>query len=76
MPRPRCSVPALFLIARRDAMTPARSAQAFAQSVKGARAVMIEGSGHNMMGEQPDAVLDALVAFLELSAFRAVSELP
>ena len=45
-------------------MTPARSAQAFAQSVKGARMVMIEGSGHNMMGEQPDAVLDALVAFL------------
>ena len=57
--------PALFLIARRDAMTPARSAQAFAQSVKGARMVMIEGSGHNMMGEQPDAVLDALVAFLK-----------
>jgi pimeloyl-ACP methyl ester carboxylesterase len=56
--------PALFLIARRDAMTPARSAQAFAQSVKGARMVMIEGSGHNMMGEQPDAVLDSLVAFL------------
>ena len=57
--------PALFLIARRDAMTPARSAQAFAQSVKGARVVMIEGSGHNMMGEKPDEVLDALVAFLK-----------
>jgi pimeloyl-ACP methyl ester carboxylesterase len=59
----RC--PALFLIARRDAMTPARSAQAFAQTVKGARIVMIEGSGHNMMGEKPDEVLDALVAFLK-----------
>lgn len=57
--------PALFLIARRDAMTPARSAQAFAQSVKDARIVMIEGSGHNMMGEQPDAVLDSLAAFLK-----------
>ena len=57
--------PALFLIARRDAMTPARSAQAFAQTVKGARMVMIEGSGHNMMGEQPDAVLDTLAAFLK-----------
>lgn len=56
--------PALFLIARRDAMTPARSAQAFAQTAKGARIVMIEGSGHNMMGEKPDEVLDALVAFL------------
>ncbi|MHB8668092.1 MAG: alpha/beta fold hydrolase [Burkholderiales bacterium] len=57
--------PALFLIARRDAMTPARSAQAFAQSIKGARSVVIEGSGHNMMGEQPDAVLDNLAAFLK-----------
>jgi pimeloyl-ACP methyl ester carboxylesterase len=57
--------PALFVIARRDAMTPARSAQAFAQSVKGARTVMIEGSGHNMMGEKPDEVLDALVGFLQ-----------
>ncbi len=57
--------PALFLIARRDAMTPARSAQSFAQSVQGARTVMIEGSGHNMMGEKPDEVLDALVAFLK-----------
>jgi pimeloyl-ACP methyl ester carboxylesterase len=56
--------PALFLIARRDVMTAARSAQAFAQTVKGARIVMIDGSGHNMMGEQPDEVLDALVEFL------------
>ncbi len=57
--------PALFVIARRDAMTPARSAQAFAQTVKGARIVGIEGSGHNMMGEKPDEVLDALVEFLK-----------
>ena len=57
--------PALFLLARRDVMTAARSAQAFAQTVKGARIVMIEGSGHNMMGEKPDEVLDALVAFLK-----------
>ena len=60
-PYPRSSP----LIARRDAMTPARSAQAFAQTVKGACIVMIEGSGHNMMGEKPDEVLDALVAFLK-----------
>lgn len=61
----KVACPALFVIARRDAMTPARSAQAFAQTVKGARTVMIEGSGHNMMGEKPDEVLDALVGFLK-----------
>jgi pimeloyl-ACP methyl ester carboxylesterase len=61
----RVQCPALFLIARRDAMTPARSAQAFAQSVTGARIALIDGSGHNMMGEKPDEVLDALIAFLK-----------
>ena len=60
----KVNCPALFVIARRDMMTPARSALAFAQSVKGARMVSIEGSGHNMMGEKPDEVLDALVEFL------------
>jgi pimeloyl-ACP methyl ester carboxylesterase len=60
----KLSCPALFLIAKRDVMTAARSAQAFAQTVKGSHSVMIDGSGHNMMGEKPDQVLDALVEFL------------
>lgn len=61
----KISCPALFLIAKRDVMTASRSAQAFAQTVRGSRSVMIDGSGHNMMGEKPDEVLDALVAFLK-----------
>ncbi len=61
----RVNCPALFLIAKLDLMTAARSAQAFAQTVKGARSVMIDGSGHDMMGEKPDEVLDALIAFLK-----------
>lgn len=61
----KVNCPALFLIAKRDVMTAARSAQAFAQTVKGSRIVMIDGSGHNMMGEKPDDVLDALIAFLK-----------
>jgi pimeloyl-ACP methyl ester carboxylesterase len=60
----KVNCPALFVIARRDVMTAARSAQTFAQTVKGSRIVMIDGSGHNMMGEKPDDVLDALIAFL------------
>lgn len=59
----RC--PALFLLAQRDAMTPARSGGEFARSFKGARVVRIDGSGHNMMAEKPDAVLDALIGFLK-----------
>ncbi len=61
----RVACPALFLLARRDSMTPVRAAQDFAQSVKGARTVIIDGSGLNMMGEKPDDVLDALIAFLK-----------
>ena len=60
----KVSCPALFVIAKRDLMTAARPAQAFAQTVKGSGTVMIDGSGHNMMGEKPDDVLDALIAFL------------
>jgi pimeloyl-ACP methyl ester carboxylesterase len=58
----RC--PALFLLARRDAMTPARAAQEFAKTVKGAKVVTVAGSGHNLMAEKPDEVLDTLMEFL------------
>lgn len=61
--RVRC--PALFLLARRDSMTPVRAAQGFAKSIEGAQVVVIDGSGHNMMGEKPDEVLDTLVEFLK-----------
>jgi len=58
----RC--PALFILGRRDVMTPARSGEALAKTIAGARVVTIAGSGHNVMAEKPDEVLDALVAFL------------
>ena len=61
--RVRC--PALLLLARRDSMTPVRAAQDFAKAIAGARAVVIDGSGHNMMGEKPDEVLDTLAGFLK-----------
>ena len=61
--RVRC--PALLLLARRDSMTPVRAAQDFAKSIEGAQVVVIDGSGHNMMAEKPDEVLDTLVAFLK-----------
>lgn len=59
----RC--PALFLLARRDAMTPMRAAQDFAKLISGAKTVVIAGSGHNMMAEKPDEVLDTLAGFLK-----------
>jgi len=60
----RVKCPALFLLGRRDVMTPPRSAAPLAQAVAGSRTVLIGTSGHSLMAEAPDAVLDALIEFL------------
>ena len=57
----RC--PVLFVLGRRDQMTPARGGAAFARTVPNARLVQVEASGHSLMTEAPDATLDALVEF-------------
>ena len=59
----RC--PALFLLGKRDAMTPPRNAQDLVNAISGAKVVTLAGSGHNLMGEKPDEVLDALIEFLK-----------
>jgi pimeloyl-ACP methyl ester carboxylesterase len=60
--RLRC--PVLFVLGRRDQMTPAKAGAMFAKTVPGARVVMLEASGHSLMTEAPDATLDALIDFL------------
>jgi len=55
--------PALFILGRRDLMTPLRAGRALAASIKGARVVELP-CGHNAMAEEPDRVLDALAEFL------------
>jgi pimeloyl-ACP methyl ester carboxylesterase len=56
--------PALFILGRRDQMTPPRAAKTLQEQIPGAKTVLIEGSGHSLMAEAPDATLDALVEFL------------
>jgi pimeloyl-ACP methyl ester carboxylesterase len=56
--------PVLFILGRRDVMTPARSGRELAKAIRGARVVEIDACGHNSMAEKPDHVLDALIAFL------------
>jgi pimeloyl-ACP methyl ester carboxylesterase len=56
--------PALFLLGRLDAMTPARAGRDLAHAVPGATVKMLDDGGHNLMGEKPDEILDALVEFL------------
>jgi len=55
--------PVLFILGRRDQMTAAKAGLAFAQKVPGAQVVQIAPSGHSLMAESPDAVLDALIDF-------------
>ena len=58
----RC--PALAILGERDLMAPVKGAQGLLAALTGARVVTLEGCGHAMMAEEPDAVLDALAAFL------------
>lgn len=64
--------PTLAILGKRDAMTPAKSGRALAQSIAGTQVVEIASSGHNLMGEAPDAVLDALVGFLATAPIKPV----
>lgn len=56
--------PALFILGRRDVMTPPRSAESLAKAVKDSRVVEVGASGHSLMAEAPDATLDALIGFI------------
>jgi pimeloyl-ACP methyl ester carboxylesterase len=55
--------PVLFINGAKDMMTPPRSAKALIAALPHARTVTVD-AGHQMMAEQPDAVLDALITHL------------
>jgi len=56
-------VPALLLLGERDQMVPLRNARALASALCDVREVHVPGSGHSVMAEAPDTVLDALREF-------------
>ena len=58
----RC--PCLLILGKRDMMTPPGAARELAGAIPNARVAEVAGSGHALMAEQPDAVLDALMDFL------------
>ncbi|HEY8606778.1 MAG TPA: alpha/beta hydrolase [Noviherbaspirillum sp.] len=57
------SCPTLFLLGRRDQMTPPKAASRLTGAIPHAEVSFIEDCGHQMMAEQPDAVLDRLYGF-------------
>jgi pimeloyl-ACP methyl ester carboxylesterase len=60
----KVACPVLVISGSRDVMTPPRSAKPLTEKLANIKAVTIEGSGHDLMAEQPDAVLDALISFV------------
>ena len=55
--------PALFVLGKRDVMTPVRAAKQLQDAIPGAKTVLVDYSGHTLMAEAPDATLDALISF-------------
>jgi pimeloyl-ACP methyl ester carboxylesterase len=60
----KVACPALLISGARDLMTPAPAAKSIAEKLAGSESLVIPGTGHDLMQEQPDAVLDALIPFL------------
>ena len=58
----RC--PSLAIVGARDIMAPPKNARALTDALRDARVVELPDCGHSLMAEQPDAVLDALRAFV------------
>jgi pimeloyl-ACP methyl ester carboxylesterase len=56
--------PTLFILGSRDIMTPPRNAKDLRSAIAGSRTVTLEGAGHALTAERPDAVLDALIGFV------------
>lgn len=54
--------PAVFIFGAKDMMTPPRSTKTLTGAIAHGKIVTVD-AGHALMAEQPDAVLDALIAF-------------
>lgn len=57
----RCD--SLVVMGARDVMAPPRNARALVEALRRPETLTLEATGHALMTEQPDRVLDALVAF-------------
>ena len=58
----RC--PALLVLGRRDQMTPLHASKDVTARLATATTGTVDGAGHALMAERPDAVLDALIQFM------------
>ena len=57
----RVGCPTLLILGERDAMTPVRATHALVAAIPNVETVVLPGSGHALLSERPDPVLDALI---------------
>ena len=57
--------PVLLVLGKRDLMTPAKVAKDLAANLCEVKVVTLDGTGHSVMAEKPDDVLDSLITFLD-----------
>ena len=60
----KVQAPTLMLLGGADMMTPPRAANALVEALPTVRRVVLPGTGHMLMAENPDGVLDTLWGFL------------
>jgi len=53
-----------MILGARDLMTPVSLTKALVAELSDVKVVTLEGTGHALMAEKPDEVLDSLIAFL------------
>jgi pimeloyl-ACP methyl ester carboxylesterase len=58
--------PTLFLMGKRDMMTPPKATATLTKAIPMAKIVQLDNCGHALMAEQPDAVLENLFGFMGL----------
>ena len=58
--------PTLVISGLLDRMTPAHEGEKLAGAIRETKVIEIEGSGHLMLVEKPDATLDALIEWIEI----------
>ena len=56
--------PTLLILGERDAMTPVRATHALGEAIPDVETLVLPGSGHALLSERPDPVLDALIRFV------------
>jgi pimeloyl-ACP methyl ester carboxylesterase len=56
--------PTLFLLGKRDMMTPPKASASLSKAISHCEVVQVDNCGHDLMAEQPDAVLETLFSFM------------